>query len=92
MASRAARSSAARTQRYRARRRQGTRCIYVDVSEDDVAALVARSYLPEEASRDPAAIRAAIECLMSDVVFELETQRSTRNQLGKRVTTRHRDA
>ena len=50
-----------RTERYRARRRQGTRCILVDVSEGDVAALVARSYLPEEASRDPAAIKAAIE-------------------------------
>ena len=51
-------------------------------------------YLPEGGSRDPAAIKAAIETLetlMSDVVFELETERSTRNH-GKRVTTRHRDA
>ena len=46
-----ARSSVARTQRYRARRRQGARCILVDVNETDVAALVARSYLPEEASQ-----------------------------------------
>ena len=29
---------------------------------------------------------------MSDVVFELETERSTRNRLGKRVTVPHRDA
>jgi hypothetical protein len=56
-----------------------------------VAALVARGHLPEEASRDPAAIMAAVECLMSDVVFELETERFTRNH-GKRVTARHRDA
>jgi hypothetical protein len=52
-----------------------------------VAALVARSYLPEEASRDPAAIKAAIEGVIADVVFELEAERSSRNQLGKRVTT-----
>ena len=53
-----------------------------DVSESDVAALVARSYLPEEASRDPAAIKAAIEGLMSDVVFDLEAERFTRNHPG----------
>jgi len=92
IASGAARSSAERTQRHRARRRQGTRCILVDVSESDVAAFVARSYLPEEASRDPAAIKAAIEGVIADVVFELEAERSTRKQLGKPVTTRHRDA
>ena len=63
-----------------------------DVSESDVAALVARSYLPEEASRDPAAIKAAIEGLMSDVVFDLEAERFTRNHPGKRVTARQRDA
>ncbi len=88
----AAQSPVARTRRHRARRRQGMRCILVDVSETDVAALVARSYLPEEASRDPAAIKAAIEGLVADLVFDLETERSTRNQLGKRVTTRRRDA
>jgi hypothetical protein len=83
----AARSSVARTQRYRARRRRGTRCIRLDVSEGNVAALVARSYLPEEASRDPAAIKDAIEGVIADMVFELEAERSTRNQLRKRVTT-----
>ena len=85
-------SSAARSRRHRTRRRQGTRCILVDVSEADVAALVARSYLPEEASHDPAAIKAAIETLMSDVVFELETERSARSKVEKRVTARQRDA
>ena len=84
--------SRARTQRYRVRRGQGRRCILVDVSETDVAALVTRCYLPEEASRDPAAIKAAVEGLMADAVFELEAERSTRNRLGKRVTTRDRDA
>ena len=87
-----ARSSVARTQRYRARRRQGTRCILVDVSETDVAALVARSYLPEEASQDPAAIKAAIEGVIADMVFELEAERCARNQLRKRVTAQRRDA
>jgi hypothetical protein len=92
IASGAAQSSVARTQRYRARRRQGTRCVLVDVSESDVAALVARSHLPEEASRDLAAIKAAIEGVIADVAFELEAERSTRNQLGKRITPRPRDA
>ena len=86
IASGAAQSSVARTRRHRARRRQGTRCIIVDVNETDVAALVARSYLLEEASRDQAAIKAAVEGLMADLVFDLETERSTPSQLGKRVT------
>ena len=81
-----------RTQRYRASRRQGTRCITVDSNESDFVAPVARSYVPEEASRDPAAIKTAIEGLMADLVFELEAERATRSQLGKRVTTRRRDA
>jgi type I restriction enzyme, R subunit len=49
-------------------------------------------YMPVEASHDPAAIKAAIEGLIADAVFELEAERSTRNQLRKRVTPRHRDA
>ena len=85
-------SSAARTRRHRTRRRQGRRCILVDVSEGDLAALVARGYLSEEASRDSTAIKAAIEGLMSDVAFELESERFARNRARKRVTGRHRDA
>lgn len=42
--------------------------------------------LPEEASRDPAAIKAAVEGLMADVAFELEAERSTLSLRGKRVT------
>lgn len=56
LASGAPRSSAARTQRYRTRWRQGTHCILVEVSEGDLTALVARGYL-QEASHDPAAIK-----------------------------------
>ena len=51
-----------------------------------MAALVARSYLPEEASRDPQAIKAAVEGVIADVVFELQTERSTRNQRGAAVS------
>jgi hypothetical protein len=42
--------------------------------------------------RGTTSIKAAIERVVADLVFELETERSTRNQLGKRVTTRRRDA
>ena len=52
-----------------------------------MAALVARSYLPEEASCDAAAIKAAVESVMADLVFDLETERVTRNQLGKNASS-----
>ena len=64
----------------------------MDVSGSDLEALIARGHLPEEASQDPAAIKAAIEGVIADMIFEMEAERSARNQLGKRVTTRHRDA
>jgi hypothetical protein len=64
----------------------------VHVNKSDLEALIARGHLPEEGRRDPAAIKAAIEGLLADLVLDLETERSTRNQLGKRVTTRRRDA
>ena len=48
----------------------------MDVNEGEVAALVARGYLPEEARSDPAAIKAAIEVVVSDMAFELEQERS----------------
>ena len=66
------RSSAERTRRHRKRRRQGTRCIMVDVSGMEVSALVAKGYLPEEVRSDPKAIKAAIEGVISDMAFELE--------------------
>ncbi len=47
--------------------------------------------MPEEASGDPAAIKAAIESVMADLVFDLEAEKPVRNQLRKRVTAR-RDA
>jgi hypothetical protein len=51
-----------------------------------VAGLVARSYVPEEASPDPAAIKTAIEGVIADLVFDLETERSARSTRE----TRHR--
>jgi hypothetical protein len=64
------RSSAARTRRHRQRRRQGTRCITVQVNEDELSALVARNYLAEEARGDGLAIKKAIEGVISDLAFE----------------------
>jgi hypothetical protein len=46
----------------------------VDVNEGEIAALVARGYLPEEARDDPVAIKAAIVVVISDLAFELEEQ------------------
>jgi hypothetical protein len=88
MTSDTARSSAARTRRHRARRRRGTRCIMVDVNESDLEAFVARNYLSEETSHDPGAIKVAIEGVISDLVFELETERFSRSRPAKRVTAR----
>jgi hypothetical protein len=72
----AAPSSTERSRRHRQRRRRGTRCITVDVNEGEIAALVARGYLPEEARDDPLAIKAAIVVVISDLAFELEQERS----------------
>ena len=69
-------SSTERSRRLRQRRRLGTRCITVDVNENEIAALVARGYLPEEARDDPVAIKAAIVVVISDLAFELEQERS----------------
>jgi amidase len=46
----------------------------------------------KEVSRDPVAIKEAIEGLMADLVFELEAENSARNQVGKRVTAGDRHA
>ena len=71
-----------KTKRHRNRRRQGTRCIIVDVSALEISALVVRGYLPEEARTDPKAIKLAIEGVISDMAFELEQERSERRGSG----------
>ena len=71
----ATRSSASRTKRHRERRRQGTRCVTVDVSQGELDALVVRGYLAEETRGEHAAIKAAIESVISDMAFELQQER-----------------
>ena len=48
----------------------------MDVNEGEVAALVARGYLPEEARGDAMAIKAAIEVVISDMAFEQQQETS----------------
>jgi hypothetical protein len=70
----AERSSAARMTRHRERRRQGTRCVTVDVSQSERDALVVRGYLSEEDRDNGVAIKRAIEGVISDMVFELQSE------------------
>jgi hypothetical protein len=63
------------------------RCITVDVNEGEIAALVARGYLPEEARGDPVAIEAAIEIVDFDELFGLCAALSRRSPNNAR---RHR--
>jgi hypothetical protein len=74
------RSSAARTRRHRQRRRQGTRCITVHVNKDELEALVVRGYLPEEVRGDGTAIKKAIEGVISDMAFELQSETAERTR------------
>jgi len=70
----ASRSSAERTRRHRERRREGTRCVTVDINQSERDALVARGYLSEEERTNGAAIKKAIEGVLSDLVFELQSE------------------
>src|ERR1700732_2583800 len=70
----AERSSDARMTRHRERRRQGTRCVSIDVSQGERDALVVRGYLSEEDRDNGAAIKKAIEGVLSDMVFELQSE------------------
>ena len=65
------------------RRRQGTRCVTVDVSQSDRDTLVVWDYLSEEDRDSSAAIKKAIEGLISDLVFELQSE--TAERCGARV-------
>jgi hypothetical protein len=48
--------------------------VSVEVNASEVAALVARGYLPEGAGNDPAAINTALEGVISDMAFELQQE------------------
>ena len=65
-------SSTERSRRHRQRRRQGTRCILVDLDEAKLAVLVASGYLAQEERADVVAIKKAIETVISDIAFDLE--------------------
>jgi hypothetical protein len=65
-------SSTERSRRHRQRRRQGTRCILVDLDESKLTALVASGYLTQEERADGVAIKKAIETVISDIAFDLE--------------------
>ena len=67
-------SSAARTRRYRERRRHGTRCVTVNVNKDELDALVVRGYLPEEDRDNGNAIKKAIEAVLSDIELDLQSE------------------
>ena len=68
------RSSAHRSRRHRERRRQGTRCIVVDVNQGELDALVLRGHLSEDERGDGAAIKKAIEGVISDLAFDLHSE------------------
>jgi hypothetical protein len=73
------RSSAHRSRRHRERRRQGTRCVTVDVNQSECDALVVRGYLSEEDRDNGAAIKKAIEGVISDMVFEIQSETAERS-------------
>jgi hypothetical protein len=66
--------------RHRERRRQGTRCVTVDVSQSERDALVVRGYLSEEERDNGSAIKKAIEGVISDMVFELQSETAERSR------------
>jgi hypothetical protein len=68
------RSSASRMKHHRERRRHGTRCVTVEVSQSERDALVVRGYLSEEERDNGAATQKAIEGVLSDLVFELQSE------------------
>ena len=74
------RSSASRMTRHRERRRQGTRCVMVDVNQGERDALVVRGYLAEEERDNGVAIKKAIEGVISDMAFELQSEIAERTR------------
>ena len=73
-------SSASRMKRHRERRRRGTRCVTVDVSQSERDALVVRGYLSEGERDSGKAIKKAIEGVLSDLVFELQSESAERSR------------
>ena len=76
----ASRSSAARTRRHRQRQREGTRCVTVALNQSERDALLVRGYLSHEERDDGAAIKKGIEGVLSDLVFELQSETAERTR------------
>jgi hypothetical protein len=52
----------------------------VDINQSERDALVARGYLSEEERTNGAAIKKAIEGVLSDLVFELQSETAERSR------------
>ena len=76
----AERSSATRMTRHRERRRQGTRCVTVDVSQSELDALVVRGYLSEGERDNGIALKKAIEAVLSDIALDLQYETAERSR------------
>jgi hypothetical protein len=76
----ASRPSAARMTRHRERRRQGSHCITIDVSQSERNALVVSGYLSEEDGENGAAIKKAIEAVLSDIELDVQSETAERNR------------
>jgi hypothetical protein len=76
----ASRSSAARMTRHRERRRQGTRCITVDVSQSERDALMVRGYLSEGERDNGVALKKAIEAVLSDIELDVQSETAERSR------------
>ena len=76
----ASRSSAGQTRRHRQRQREGTRCVTVALNQSERDALVVRGYLAEEERDNGVAIKKAIEGVISDMAFELQSETTERTR------------
>ena len=65
---------------HRERRRRGTRCVTVDVSQSERDALVVRGYLSEEDRDNGAAIKKAIEAVLSDIELDVQSETAERSR------------
>jgi hypothetical protein len=59
---------------------QGTRCVVVDVRRGEHAALVVRGYLTEEERGSSAALKKAIEAVLSDIELDLQSETAERTR------------
>jgi len=66
--------------RHRERRRQGTRCVTVDVSQSELDALVVRGYISEGERDDGVALKKAIEAVLSDIDLDVQSETAERTR------------